>query len=107
MTATSHIEKSAETLPFQSQDRESARIRAKDHHATGIPMATVAFRVTLTHTTNEYLKDRLPLHGLVKIHERDIYGRCQFVTFMPDPEPGKYATFVEVPEAEFTVMANR
>ncbi len=88
-------------------DQQKARDLAKEHKATGIPDATIAFRVTLTHTTNEYLAPRLPLNGLVKIHERDVFGRCQFVTFMPDPAPGENTSFVEVREAEFTVMANR
>lgn len=70
--------------------------------ATGIPGATVAFRATLTATTNEYLVDRLPLTGLVKIGERDIRGNCSRVQFMPDAEPGKHTSFVAVPGAEFT-----
>lgn len=70
--------------------------------AVGIPGATVAFRATLTATTNTYLAKRLPLVGLVQIHERTIDGQCTFVTFMPDPEPGKHTSFVAVPNAEFT-----
>lgn len=71
--------------------------------ATGIPGASVAFRATLTATTNKYLAPRLPLEGLVQIHERSVAGECQFVTFMPEVEGVGYTTFVAVPNAEFTV----
>lgn len=70
--------------------------------ARGIPGAQVAFRATLTATSNEYLAPRLPLDGLVQIGERSIHGDCTRVQFMPDPEPGKLTSFVAVPDAEFT-----
>ena len=71
--------------------------------AVGIPGATVAFRATLTETTNKYLRDRLPVEGFVRIHERANTGECQFVTFLPDAEPGQNTSWVLVPKAEFTV----
>lgn len=69
--------------------------------ATGI--AHVVFRAMLTETSNPYLADRLPLAGYVKIIEFDIHGGVQpsGALFMPDPEPGKYTSFVEVKDARF------
>lgn len=69
--------------------------------ATGIPAATVAFRATLTATSNPYLSDRLPLGGLVRIGERDVRGNCTRVEFLPDPEQGRSTSFVAVPDARF------
>lgn len=73
--------------------------------ATGIPGATVAFRATLTATTNPYLVNRLPLDGLVKIHERTVDGECMFLTFMPLDRG--ISTFVQVDGAEFTFGTRR
>lgn len=70
-------------------------------HAKGIPGASVAFRVTLTATSNKYLADRLPCEGLVQIGERDINGNCTRVQFMPLDGEG-HTSFVSVPDAEFT-----
>lgn len=69
-------------------------------HAVGIPGALVAFRATLTATSNPFLRERLPIDGLVQIGERDIHGNCTRVQFMPlDREQ---TSFVAVPDAAFT-----
>lgn len=70
--------------------------------AQGIPGAQVAFRATLTATTNKYLAPHLPLDGLVDIGERDIHGNCTRVLFMPEVSEGQLTSFVSVPDAEFT-----
>lgn len=69
--------------------------------AKGTPGATVMFRATLTATTNQYLADKLPVTGLVKIGERDIHGNCIRLLFRPDAEDGSVSTFVMVPNAVF------
>lgn len=69
-------------------------------HAVGIPGASVAFRATLTATSNKYLADRLPCEGLVQIGERDIHGNCTRVQFMPLDGEG-HTSFVSVPDAQF------
>jgi hypothetical protein len=83
-------------------DRDQrARQSAALHNATGIPGATVAFRATLVGTSNPYLADRLPLGGLVRIHERDVYGRPMMLTFLPDPvDPAGPTSWVSVADAE-------
>lgn len=96
--------KLAKTRPYRDL---GARARAAHHNAVGIPASSVAFRATLTATSNSYLVDRLPLDGLVLIHERDVVGGCQFVTFMPDPVEGGTTSFVAVPDAVFTFHTNR
>lgn len=69
-------------------------------HAVGIPGATVSFRASLTATSNPFLRDRLPIEGLVQIGERGVDGSCTRVLFMPlDRDP---TSFVSVPDAEFT-----
>lgn len=81
------------------QTTQTDLARYKRHNASGIPGAAVAFRATLTATTNEYLRDRLPLDGLVQIGERTIYGECRRLLFMPlDNTP---TSFVSVPNARF------
>lgn len=70
--------------------------------AIGIPAASVAFRVTLTATSNKYLADRLPCDGLVQIGERDIHGNCIRAQFMPLDRDDHLTSFVSVPDAQFT-----
>lgn len=72
-----------------------------DPQSVGIPTTSVPFRAVLTATSNPYLTDRLPLTGYVKVLERDIYGGVQpgGLLFMPDPEPGKRTSYVEVRDA--------
>lgn len=69
--------------------------------AVGIPSGIVAFRATLTATSNSYLADRLPCEGIVQIGERDIHGNCMSVLFMPLDREG-VTSFVSVPDAQFT-----
>ena len=69
--------------------------------AVGIPRGTVAFRATLTATSNKYLADHLPVEGFVQIGERDVHGNCTRVLFMPDCPPGERTSFVSVPDAKF------
>lgn len=86
--------------PDVSRDQR-ARKSAALHNATGIPGATVAFRATLVGTSNAYLAEGLPRTGLVRIHERDVYGRPMMLTFLPDPMHANGPTsWVEIADAE-------
>lgn len=69
--------------------------------AVGIPRASVAFRATLTATSNKYLRDEVPVEGLVQIGERDVDGNCVRVQFLADVPEGKHSTWVAVPDAVF------
>lgn len=62
--------------------------------------------VTLTSTSNPYLKDRLPARGLLTIHETATDGHAMNtkVTFQIESRTGEYGVPVHVENAEWTYL---
>lgn len=64
--------------------------------------------VTLTATSNQYLKDRLPLRGRLVVHEMRTDGFAQptRITFQEIKADGSFSAPVHVDNAEFSYTGN-
>ncbi|WP_043736019.1 hypothetical protein [Nocardia asiatica] len=78
--------------------------RSRIHLTEGVGAVGARLLVTLTGTSSPHLRDRLPLRGVVSVHQISPTGDVTFANFFELGDDGQLRAAVHVADAEFTYL---